>query len=312
MATTAAARSATLAEAGPPRAGGGRPPGEPRRVAYLYILPAYLVFALFLLIPLGRAVVLSLYDWNGLTVAEWVGLDNYRQVVADAGLRAAFGHAAVLILFYAVLPVVVALALVATMTRARLRGLGFYRTVLFVPQVIAMVVVAVAWRQIYAPDGPLNQVLRAIGLDGLARAWLGDFTFALPAVGFIGTWVQMGLCIVLFLAGVSKIPRELYEAARLDGAGPIREFVTVVLPALRNEISVALTLTVIAALRNFDLVYVTTAGGPGTSTTVPSYEVYRRAFEIGQVGSAAAVAITLTLMIFVLTFGITRIAERGS
>jgi raffinose/stachyose/melibiose transport system permease protein len=281
-------------------------------VAYLYILPAYLVFALFLLIPLGRAVVLSLYDWNGLSVAEWVGFDNYRQVVADEGLRAAFGHAAVLIVFYAVLPVVVALALVATMTRARLRGLGFYRTVLFVPQVIAMVVVAVAWRQIYAPDGPLNQVLRAIGLDGLARAWLGDFTFALPAVGFIGSWVQMGLCIVLFLAGVSKIPRELYEAARLDGAGPVREFFAVVLPALRNEMSVALTLTVIAALRNFDLVYVTTAGGPGTSTTVPSYEVYRRAFEIGQVGSAAAVAITLTVMIFVLTFGITRIAERGA
>jgi len=281
-------------------------------VAYLYILPAYLVFALFLLIPLGRAVVLSLYDWNGLSVAEWVGLDNYRQVVADEGLRAAFGHAAVLIVFYAAFPVVVALALVATMTRARLRGLGFYRTVLFVPQIIAMVVVAVAWRQIYAPDGPLNQVLRAIGLDGLARAWLGDFVFALPAVGFIGTWVQMGLCIVLFLAGVSKIPRELYEAARLDGAGPVREFFAVVLPALRNEISVALTLTVIAALRNFDLVYVTTAGGPGTSTTVPSYEVYRRAFEIGQVGSAAAVAITLTAMIFVLTFGITRIAERGA
>jgi raffinose/stachyose/melibiose transport system permease protein len=281
-------------------------------VAYLYILPAYLVFALFLLIPLGRAVVLSLYDWNGLSVAEWVGFDNYRQVVADEGLRAAFGHAAVLIVFYAAFPVVVALALVATMTRARLRGLGFYRTVLFVPQVIAMVVVAVAWRQIYAPDGPLNQVLRAIGLDGLARAWLGDFVFALPAVGFIGTWVQMGLCIVLFLAGVSKIPRELYEAARLDGAGPVREFFAVVLPALRNEISVALTLTVIAALRNFDLVYVTTAGGPGTSTTVPSYEVYRRAFEIGQVGSAAAVAITLTAMIFVLTFGITRIAERGA
>lgn len=281
-------------------------------MAYLYILPAYLVFALFLLIPLGRAVVLSLYDWNGLSVAEWVGLDNYRQVVADEGLRAAFGHAAVLIVFYAAFPVVVALALVATMTRARLRGLGFYRTVLFVPQVIAMVVVAVAWRQIYAPDGPLNQVLRAIGLDGLARAWLGDFVFALPAVGFIGTWVQMGLCIVLFLAGVSKIPRELYEAARLDGAGPVREFFAVVLPALRNEISVALTLTVIAALRNFDLVYVTTAGGPGTSTTVPSYEVYRRAFEIGQVGSAAAVAITLTAMIFVLTFGITRIAERGA
>jgi raffinose/stachyose/melibiose transport system permease protein len=280
-------------------------------MGYLYILPAYVVFALFLLVPLVRAGVLSLYEWNGLTLGRWVGLDNYRAVVADQGLRSAFGHAMVLVVFYAVVPVCVALALVATMTRARVRGIGFYRTVLFLPQVVAMVVVAVTWRQIYAPNGPLNQLLRAVGLDGLTRAWLGDFTLALPAVGFIGTWVQMGLCIVLFLAGVSKIPRELYEAVRIDGGGAVREFFTVVVPGLRNEISVALTLTVIAALRNFDLIYVTTRGGPGTSTTVPSFEVYRRAFELGQVGSAAAVAITLTAIIFVLSFAITRVAERG-
>jgi raffinose/stachyose/melibiose transport system permease protein len=277
----------------------------------LYLLPAYLVFALFLLVPLVRAIQLSFYDWNGLTVGVWVGLDNYWDTVTDPGLRSAFVHAAVLIVFYALLPVTVALALVGAMSRATMRGLGFYRTVLFVPQVIAMVVVAVAWRQIYAPDGPLNQMLRAVGLDGLTRAWLGDFTLALPAVGFVGTWVQMGLCIVLFLAGTSKIPRELYEAARLDGAGPVQEFFAVTLPALRGEISVALTLTVIAALRNFDLVYMTTSGGPGTSTTVPSYEVYRRAFLIGEVGSAAAIAVTLTALIFLLTFVITRVAERG-
>jgi raffinose/stachyose/melibiose transport system permease protein len=295
-----------------PGTGSGRAPGEPRRVAYLYILPAYLVFGLFLLVPLVRAGTFSLYEWDGLTASRWVGLDNYRAVLADAGLRRAFVHAAILIVFYAVLPVVVALALVATMSRGRLRGLGFFRVVLFVPQVIAMVVVAVAWRQIYAPDGPLNQALRAVGLDGVARAWLGDFTFALPAVGFIGTWVQMGLCIVLFLAGVSKIPRELYDAVRIDGAGPVREFFTIVLPAIRAEISVALTLTVIAALRNFDLVFMTTRGGPGTSTTVPAYEVYQRAFQIGEVGSAAAIAITLTVLIFLLTFGITRVAERGA
>lgn len=290
--------------------GAGRSPGEPRKVAYLYILPAYLIFVLFLLVPLIRAGNISLFEWDGLTQSRWVGVANYRAIVTDTGLRAAFGHAAVLIFFYAALPVVVALALVATMTRVRLRGLGFYRTVLFIPQVIAMVVVAVAWRQIYAPDGPLNSALRAVGLDGVARAWLGDFTYALPAVGFVGTWVQTGLCIVLFLAGVSKIPRDLYDAVRLDGAGPVREFFTIVLPALRNEISVALTLTVIAALRNFDLVYMTTRGGPGSSTAVPAYEVYRRAFQIGEVGSAAAVAVTLTALIFLLTVGITRVAER--
>ena len=312
MATAAtSSRPAVLRSGRLRRVGPSRPPGEPRRIGYLYILPAYVVFTLFLLVPLVRAGVLSLYEWNGLTLGRWVGLDNYRAVVADQGLRSAFGHAMVLVVFYAVIPVCVALALVATMTRARVRGLGFYRTVLFLPQVVAMVVVAVTWRQIYAPDGPLNQLLRAVGLDGLTRAWLGDFTLALPAVGFIGTWVHMGLCIVLFLAGVSKIPRELYEAVRIDGGGAVREFFTVVVPGLRNEISVALTLTVIAALRNFDLIYVTTRGGPGTSTSVPSFEVYRRAFELGQVGSAAAVAITLTAIIFVLSFAITRVAERG-
>ena len=312
MATAAtSSRPAVLRSGRLRRVGPSRPPGEPRRIGYLYILPAYVVFTLFLLVPLVRAGVLSLYEWNGLTLGRWVGLDNYRAVVADQGLRSAFGHAMVLVVFYAVIPVCVALALVATMTRARVRGLGFYRTVLFLPQVVAMVVVAVTWRQIYAPDGPLNQLLRAVGLDGLTRAWLGDFTLALPAVGFIGTWVQMGLCIVLFLAGVSKIPRELYEAVRIDGGGAVREFFTVVVPGLRNEISVALTLTVIAALRNFDLIYVTTRGGPGTSTSVPSFEVYRRAFELGRVGSAAAVAITLTAIIFVLSFAITRVAERG-
>ena len=109
---------------------------------------------------------------------------------------------------------------------------------------------------------------------------------------------------------MGRIPGELYEAARLDGAGPVREFLSVTLPSLRGEIAVALTLTVIAALRTFDLVYVTTRGGPGTSTSVPSYEVYNRAFQQGRVGSAAAIAVVLTVVIFAISFGITRIAER--
>ena len=138
------------------------------------------------------------------------------------------------------------------------------------PQTIATVVVALAWVWIYAPSGPLNESLRAIGLGSLARGWLGDFTFALPALGLVGTWVMFGLCLVLFLAGIQKIPTTLYEAARVDGAGRVREFFAVTLPGLRGELSVALTLTTIMALRTFDLIYVSTSGGPGTSTTVPS------------------------------------------
>jgi raffinose/stachyose/melibiose transport system permease protein len=117
--------------------------------------------------------------------------------------------------------------------------------------------------------------------------------------------------MVLLTAGVQKIPQSLYDAARVDGAGPFREFVAVTLPALRGEIAVALTLTTIYALRNFDLVYNTTRGGPGDATSVPAFQVYTRAFETGQVGSAAAVGITLTLIIFVISLGINRFAERA-
>ena len=202
--------------------------------------------------------------------------------------------------------------LVGALSRARVRGQAGFRTVLFLPQVIPLVVVAVIWRMIYAPDGPLNRALEAIGLGSLARPWLGDFTWALPAIGFVGTWVMSGLALVLFMAGVQKIPQSLYDAARVDGAGPLREFFAVTLPNLRGEIAVALTLTTIAALRNFDLVYITTQGGPGNSTSVPAFQVYNRAFQIGQIGSAAAIGFTLACVIFVLAFAITRIADRGT
>src|SRR3954468_16226072 len=114
-----------------------------------------------------------------------------------------------------------------------------------------------------------------------------------------------GLAMVLFTAGVQKIPQSLYDAARMDGAGAVREFFTVTLPGLRNEIAVALTLTTIAALRNFDLIYITTQGGPGESTSVPSFQVYNNAFQLGQIGLAAAIGVTLALIIFVISVGIT-------
>ncbi|NUR06320.1 MAG: sugar ABC transporter permease [Nocardioidaceae bacterium] len=286
-----------------------RSPGEPRAVGYLYLLPALAVFVLLVLVPLGQSVWYSLFDWDGLTPATWAGLSNYTGLVTDPTLRAPFVHALVLLVFYALVPIAIGLLLAAAMSRVRVHGLTFFRTVLFLPQVLAMVVVAVAWRWIYAPDGVLNQVLRLVGLDGLTRSWLGDFTLALPAVGVAGTWVGFGLCMVLFLAGVQTIPRELYEAARLDGAGAWQEFRAVTLPALRPQVAVAATLTIVAGLRNFDLIYLTTSGGPGNSTAVPAYEVYHRAFETNQVGSAAAVGIALTALIFVLTVTVSRLVE---
>ncbi|GAA2594533.1 sugar ABC transporter permease [Actinomadura fulvescens] len=292
--------------------GRGRPPGEPRGVGWLYVLPALLVYAAFLLWPLVRGVWFSLYEWDGISTGTWAGLSNYTKTLSDPSLRAAFGHALILVVFYAVIPCLIGFVLVGAVSRSRIRGLTFFRTVLFLPQVVAMVAVAVAWQWVYSADGLVNGLLRGLhrlGLPDWSRGWLGDFTFALPAVGLIGTWVEIGLAMVLFLAGVQKIPRELYEAARIDGAGPVREFLAVTLPGLRRELAVALTLTSAAALRNFDLIFVTTKGGPGETTKVPAYEVYNRAFNTGEVGLACAIGVTLAALIFLLTAGVSRLAE---
>ena len=285
--------------------------GKKRKVewkAYLYILPAFVLFAVFLGVPAVQTAQYSLFRWNGIGPSTWVGLQNYAELFTDSVLRSSFLHAGVLIFFYAVIPVVLALFLTSIISRgANLRGMSMFRTVLFLPQVVASVVVATTWVAIYSPDGLSNQLLRLVGLDSLTRAWLGDFDTALPAVGIVGSWLGIGLCLVLFLSGVANIQPELFEAARIDGAGPVGEFFSITLPALRGQIAVALTLTVVAALKTFDLVYITTRGGPGTSTTLPAFEAYNRAFNTGKVGSAAAVAILLTAIILIVTVLIQKI-----
>lgn len=280
-----------------------------RFTPYLYLLPAFLVYAGFLLYPLLRAAQFSLYDWPGFGPSTFVGLGNYVDLLSDRRFLAAVTHALTLILFYSILPLVVGLVLAAILRRGRVKGLGVFRVLIFMPQVIALVVVAVAWYQIYAPNGYLNAMLSAIGLEGLTRGWLGDATFALPAVGMVGFWLQTGLVMLLLLAGMGRIPNDQYEAARLDGVGPISEFFAITLPAVKAEITTALVLTIIAALKTFDLVYVTTGGGPGTATTVPSYEVYNRAFNLKEVGSASAVAVVLTILVFLINVVVSRIGE---
>jgi len=281
------------------------------RVAYLYVAPAFLVFAIFLGVPIAQTVQYSFYDWNGLGAATWAGIDNYLRVFQDPQLRDSFGHAVVLMFFYAALPVAIGLFLTALISRShQMRSMSFYRTVLFLPQVIASVVVATIWVAIYSQNGLVNEVLRAVGLADLARVWLGDYDTALFAIGLVGTWLNIGLCLVLFLSGVGNIPPELFEAVRLDGAGRVREFTAITLPALRGQIAVALTLTVVSALKTFDLVYITTRGGPGNSTTVPAFEAYNRAFNTGQVGLASAVAVVLTIVIVLLTIAISRIEPK--
>ena len=304
--------AATLVERGTGRATSRRRRPAASRTSWsslLYVAPALAFFVVFVVVPIVQSVRISFYDWDGITVATPAGLSNYAAVFADADLRQALGHSLVLLVFYAALPVLVGLLLAGAMSRIRIHGLTVFRAVLFLPQVLSSVVVAVAWRGLLAEDGPVNDALRAVGLDGLTRTWLGDFTTALPSIGVIGTWVEYGLCMVLFLAGIATIDRSLYEAARLDGAGPIREFTSITLPALRSQISIALILTITFALRNFDLIWNTTRGGPGTSTTVPSVFVYQDAFQDRALGQASALAVVLTVLILVVV-GIVQLALR--
>ena len=266
----------------------------------LYLAPALAFYAIFVVYPIVVSVQTSFYQYDGLTAATWVGLANYGNVFTDGDLAGALLHSLVLLFFYALLPVCTGLLLAGAMSRVRVYGLTIFRAVLFLPQVISSVVVAVAWRRLLAVDGPVNGLLHIVGLGSLSTSWLGSFNTALPAIGVIGAWVEYGLCMVLFLAGVATIDRSLYEAARLDGAGPFREFFAITLPGLRPQLAVALILTITFALRNFDLIWNTTRGGPGSSTTVPSLYVYQDAFQNRQLGQASSLAVVLTLVILVV------------
>ncbi|WP_431977702.1 carbohydrate ABC transporter permease, partial [Micromonospora haikouensis] len=279
-------------------------------LGWLWVLPALLMYAIFVLRPLLLTMQYSLYRWNGIGQAEWVGLTNYLTVFTDSDLLKIIGNAFVLIIFFSFVPVALGL-LVASLVR-RMSGGAFgtvVRTVLFLPQVIPLVAAGIAWSWLLSTDGLVNQVLRAVGLGGVTRAWLGEFDTALPSVGVIGTWVMLGLCTILLVTGMSKIDPALYEAARIDGAGPVREFFAVTLPSLRQEIGVCLTVTIIAALASFDIVYISTSGGPGIQTTVPGLEIYRLAFSQRQVGLASALAVVLMVLVLACVLPIQRLTR---
>jgi raffinose/stachyose/melibiose transport system permease protein len=183
------------------------------------------------------------------------------------------------------------------------------RTVLFLPQIIPLVAAGIMWSWMLSTDGLVNQFLRLIGLGSITKAWLGDFDTALPAVGVIGAWVLFGLCMLLLLAGMTKIDPALYEAARIDGAGALREFFSITLPSLRQEVGVCLTVTVIAALASFDIIYISTQGGPGNSTLVPGLEIYYLAFFQRQIGTASALAVALMVLVLIVVLPLQRLTR---
>jgi raffinose/stachyose/melibiose transport system permease protein len=262
--------------------------------------------------PLVQTFRYSLYQWDGVLPPRWIGLANFKTVFTDHNLLAVLTHAFELIIFFSAIPVVLGLAIASLIRRIASRRVGSVaRAVLFLPQVVPLVAAGIAWSWILSTNGVANQFLSAIGLSGVTRAWLGDFGMALPAVGLIGAWVLLGLCTVLLSAGMTKIDPTLYEAAEIDGAGPIQEFRKITLPALRQEIGVCVTVTVIAALSAFDIVYISTRGGPGTQTMVPGLEIYQLAFFNREVGLASALAVVLMLLVLVCILPIQWYTRRG-
>jgi len=283
-------------------------PGESKWKGLLYLFPAFLIYLLFTFIPIIETFRASFFDWNGFSESRtFIGFGNYIKLFSDPLFLKAISNNLVFILFYSILPILIGLLLSALLSGQPIPGFSFFRTLYFLPQVISMVVVGVVWRWMFNPvSGPINQFLSLVGLDQLRQAWLGSFQYALPAVGSIGTWVQYGFCMVLFLTGIQRIPIEYYEAASLDGANGFKQFVYITVPGLKSEIGVAMITTMIAALRVFDLIYSTTRGGPGDSTLVTGFLIYRSAILNNRIGYGAAIAMVLTIIILALSFLIRR------
>lgn len=281
-----------------------------RHRGLLFVVPALAMYTAFVLWPLVVSVNYSLFDWNGLTESRWVGLENYRRILTDSSRLVPIFNALKLIAFFTVVPVFIGMLSAAILQQLRSRFIGAFRTILFLPQVIPLVASGIVWGWIYSSSGILNQGLSWIGLESWTRPWLGDFVFAFPAVGVVGAWVLTGFCTLLLSAGMAKIEPDLYDAAKVDGAGRFREFLAVTLPGIRREVGICVIVTVIAALASFDIVFITTQGGPGRETLVPGVQIFRAAFVERRVGAASAMAVILMLLIWALVLPLQRFFQR--
>ncbi len=278
----------------------------------LFALPALAMYTFFVLVPLILTIVYSFYRWNGVGPMIWVGLKNYMTVFQVPDLLRTIYNAFLLVLWFSFIPVGLGLFVASLIHRVATGRFGeVVRTVLFLPQVIPLVAAGIIWGWLLALPGLINEILKAVGLGKLTLAWLGDFTWALPAVGLIGIWVLLGFCTVLLLTGIGKIDPSLYESARIDGASGFQEFLSITVPLLKYEIGVCLTVTVTAALAAFDIVYVATAGGPGNSTSVPGFQIYILAFTQRDIGLASALAVMLMVLVVLVIIPIQRLSQEG-
>jgi raffinose/stachyose/melibiose transport system permease protein len=290
----------------------GEPPHTaPRRSRpsgyWLYLIPGFVLITVIVVIPLIWNIYLSFTSYRGIRPPEWIGLDNWVELMGDEKFWASFGNSVALIIAMVVIPTLLGLVLAAMLFDLIGKKFGgriasFLRATYYLPQILPVVVGAIVIGWILRPDnGALNVVLTSLGLGDLTRNWLGSPDTALASIMVVMVWIQLGYPVVIFMAALSRVDPELYEAAELDGANWFQRFRSITVSIIRPEVFVVVLTSTIAALKVFGPIYTLTRGGPGDSTIVPSYYSYSEFFQSQQVGYGATIATALTIVIVIVS-----------
>jgi multiple sugar transport system permease protein len=278
------------------------------RAGWLFLSPALLHSTIFIVIPVVAAVVLSFTDYSFGDSWSWVGFGNYVDLFKDQDFRAALVNT----ILYAVVVIPVSMAIslaVATGLNQKIKGVGFFRTAFYIPTVTATVAVATIWLWIYNPSSGLANGF--LSLFGFAPGrWLSDPNTALPSLMLVGIWQGLGTKVIIYLAALQGVSRDLLESASLDGASRWQRFVNVTWPALGPVQFFVLVTSIVGTFQVFDLVYVMTKGGPGTETTVLVLDIYQNAFQALRLGSASAETVIMMLLIAIF-IGLGRLLQKA-
>ncbi|WP_246362370.1 carbohydrate ABC transporter permease [Paenibacillus alba] len=271
-----------------------------RFIGYTFLLPNIIGFLLFICFPVGASFLMSFTEWNGFGDIQFTGLSNYVRLWSDETFRISLLNS--LIMTGVSVPVTLLLAILAAVALNKgLRGIKIFRTAIFLPHITATIAVAVVWQLLYNPTmGPINGMLRSLGVDH-PPTWLASTHWALISVIIVSIWHSIGYYMVLYLAGLQGIPKDLYEAAEIDGAGKVSQFRKITVPMLSPVIFFTIIMGIINSFKVFDLVFVLTKGGPGRSTHMLVYDIYYTAFQRFEYGYASAMAYVLFAIILVIT-----------
>ncbi len=275
-----------------------------------FLLPALVLYVVFVLFPIVQAVRFSLYKWNGLTpLTDFIGLANYERALADPAFLGAISHNALIVLLSILIQIPFALGLALVLNR-RFRGRAILRLVFFVPYVISEVITGIVWQLLLQPAGPIDGAMTAVGLGDLYHPWLADPSTVLLTLFVIISWKYFGFHMILLLTGLQGIPRELEEAAAVDGATRRQALRYITLPLLGPTIRVSIFLSMIGALQLFDVIWVTTGGGPvNASNTMATYMI-DWGFKRYQLGYGSAIAVILFVLAFILALAYQRFVLR--